>query len=156
MAYPQIVRLLMDRNFREQMLASVNPRVLQHSSLADLDREYTLSEIAIITRAGPARILGLQNKGHLGVGADADICVYNPNDNFQEMFELPSMVIKGGKILVEDTEIRQTVSGKTIVASPEYDRQRDCQIEQWFDKNYSLNVEHYGVDAHRRERTETL
>ena len=156
LAYPQIVRLLMDRDFRQEMLSNVNQRVLKHSSLADLDREYTLSEIAIITRAGPARILGLKNKGHLGVGADADICVYNPSDNFQEMFELPTMVIKGGKILVEDTEIRQTVSGKTIAVGPDYDRQRDSEIERWFDANYSLNASHYGIDSHRRGRIETL
>lgn len=145
LAYPQIVRLLMDRDFRADMLSHVNKRVLKHSSLADLDREYTLSEIAIITRAGPARILGLKNKGHLGIGADADICVYNPSENYQEMFELPNMVIKAGQILVHDTEIRQTVSGKTIVARPDYDRQRDTEIENWFNKNYSLNSDHYGI-----------
>ena len=43
-------------------------KVREQSELAGLDRQYTLSEIAIITRAGPARILGLKNKGHLGPG----------------------------------------------------------------------------------------
>ena len=147
LAYPQIVRLLMDKAFRREMLSKVNQRVLKHSSLADLDREYTLSEIAIITRAGPARILGLRNKGHLGIGADADICVYDPNENYQRMFELPRMVIKAGRILVDDTEIRQTVSGRTIVASPDYDHQRDAEIERWFRQNYSLSADHYGIDA---------
>lgn len=147
LAYPQIVRLLMDKAFRRETLSRVNQRVLNLTKLADLDREYSLSEIAIITRAGPARILGLANKGHLGVGADADVCVYNPNDDFQKMFELPFMVIKAGRILVEDTEIRQTVSGKTIVASPDYDRQRDAEIEEWFNRNYSLNSAHYGISS---------
>ena len=51
---------------------------LAGSALADgLSREYTLNEIAIITRAGPARLLGLRHKGHLGVGADADVTVYS-------------------------------------------------------------------------------
>jgi formylmethanofuran dehydrogenase subunit A len=147
LAYPQIVRLLMDRAFREEMLSKVNKRVLKHSSLADLDREYSLNEIAVITRAGPARCLGLVNKGHLGIGADADICVYDPNPDYQAMFELPRMVIKAGQILVDDTEIRQTVSGKTIVANPNYDQQRDDQIETWFDQHYSLSADSYGVDA---------
>ncbi len=150
LAYPQIVRLLMDRDYRQELLSLVNHRVLQHSCLADLDREYSLSEIAIITRAGPARILGLVNKGHLGVGADADICVYNPNDNFQRMFELPILVIKAGQVLVEDTEIRKTVSGKTLVANPEYDRHRDGEIEEWFNRNYSLNSVHYGIRGHQQ------
>ena len=62
LAYPQIVRLLMDRAYRTEKLAEVNRKVLRHCSLADLDREYSLGEIAIITRAGPARILGLTEK----------------------------------------------------------------------------------------------
>ena len=33
--------------------------------------------ICIITRAGPAKCLGLKDKGHLGVGADADVTVYD-------------------------------------------------------------------------------
>jgi formylmethanofuran dehydrogenase subunit A len=145
LAYPQIIRLLMDREFRREMIAQLNPAVLQHSCLADLDREYSLSEIAVITRAGPARILGLKNKGHLGVGADADICVYEPDPNYQRMFELPRIVIKGGKILVEDSEIRQTVEGKTLMANPSYDRNRNESIERWFSSHYSLQSEHYGI-----------
>src|SRR5207302_1020856 len=73
LAYPEIVQLLMDRTYRQEVLKRVHPRVLQRSTLKDLDREYTLNEIAIITRAGPARMLGLTQKGHLGPGADADI-----------------------------------------------------------------------------------
>ena len=156
LAYPQIVRLLMDRAFREETLAQVNPRVLNHTSLADLTREYTLGEIAIITRAGPARILGLKTKGHLGVGADADVCVYNPSRNYEEMFALPWMVIKAGRILVEDTEIRQTVSGKTLVASPEFDKQRATDIEGWFSSHYSINVDHYGISGQEFPRIQSV
>ncbi len=52
LAYPQIIRLLMDRNYRRDMLKKCSPKVIERSMLADLDREYTLNEIAIITRAG--------------------------------------------------------------------------------------------------------
>ena len=156
LAYPHIIRLLMDRSFREETLAGVNQRVLKHSNLPDLDREYTLGEIAVITRAGPARILGLANKGHLGVGADADICVYNPSSNYEEMFALPRMVIKAGHILVDDTEIRQTVSGKTLTAAPRYDRQRDNLIENWFNDHYSLNVKNFGVSENESRLQESV
>lgn len=145
LAYPQIIRLLMDASYRAEMLTQVNPGVLDHSQLADLSREYTLNDIAIITRAGPAKILGLKNKGHLGVGADADICLYSPDENFETMFALPWMVIKDGKTLVEDTEIRQTVSGKTLTAAPTYDADRNDAIEAWFDEEYSIPVEQFGV-----------
>ncbi|MCI0464067.1 MAG: amidohydrolase family protein, partial [Gemmataceae bacterium] len=78
MMYPRLIRLLMDREFRNQEIQKVNQKAIRHTVLADkLDREYTLEEIAIVTRAGPARALGLKYKGHLGVGADADITIYD-------------------------------------------------------------------------------
>ena len=152
LAYPQIVRLLMDRAYRLEMLSRVNPRVLQHSTLKDLDREYSLGEIAIITRAGPARILGLANKGHLGITADADITVYTPDENYEKMFSLPYLVIKGGEVVVQDTEIIGSARGKTILACVEYDEQRDGQIEGWFDNHYSIKAANYGIRPGEFER----
>ncbi len=66
----------------------MNQKLLAGSALADgISREYTLNEIAIVTRAGPARLLGLRDKGHLGVGADADVTVYVPDDgDWSRMF----------------------------------------------------------------------
>src|SRR5207253_1888196 len=54
LAYPKIIRLLMDRTYRQDVLKTVHEGVIKRSVLGDLDREYTLSEICIITRAGPA------------------------------------------------------------------------------------------------------
>ncbi len=68
LAYPQIIRLLMDRTYRQDMLKTVPRKVREQSALAGLDRQYSLSEIAIITRAGPARILGLEAQGPLRPG----------------------------------------------------------------------------------------
>ena len=69
LAYPQIIHLLMDRTYRAGDAEDASTRACcERSTLTDLDREYTLNEIAIITRAGPARILGLKHKGHLGAG----------------------------------------------------------------------------------------
>src|SRR5207244_10461803 len=121
LAYPQIIRLLMDRTYRQDMLKTVPSQVREQSVLRELDREYSLSEIAIITRAGPARILGLKHKGHLGPGADADITIYTPNDNKQTMFEMPRVVIKRGEIVIEDTELRSTPEGRTLHVEPASD-----------------------------------
>ena len=63
-SYPALIQLLMDRTCRDEELKRVNQRLLAGSALADgLSREYTLNEIAIITRAGPARLLGLRARG---------------------------------------------------------------------------------------------
>src|SRR5438445_11698212 len=107
LAYPEIVQLLMDRNYRREALKRVHPRVLQRCTLKDLDREYSLAEIAIITRAGPARILGLRHKGHLGPGADGDVTIYTPGADRKAMFEMPRFVIKAGEVVVEQGEIRR-------------------------------------------------
>ncbi|MGN6867362.1 MAG: formylmethanofuran dehydrogenase subunit A [Solirubrobacteraceae bacterium] len=78
LSYPKLIRLLMDRAFREDQMGRANHKAITRTALPDgLDREYTLNEIAIITRAAPARRLGLRDKGHLGIGADADVTIYH-------------------------------------------------------------------------------
>ena len=146
LAYPQIIRLLMDRTYRRDVLRSCHPKVMERSSLGDLDREYTLGEIAIITRAGPAQMLGLTDKGHLGPGAAADITIYTPDANQETMFELPRMVIKAGEVVVEQGEIRSAPTGDTLHVDVPYDRDVESDIQSWFEENYSVNFQNYGVD----------
>jgi formylmethanofuran dehydrogenase subunit A len=145
LAYPQIIRLLMDRSYREEVLKDVHPAVRERSQLADLTRTYSLNEIAIITRAGPARILGLKNKGHLGPGADADITIYTPHENKETMFSLPRYVIKAGRILVEEGDIREEHFGKTLHVAPEYDPAAEQHIGEWFEQFYSIRFRNYPV-----------
>lgn len=147
LAYPEIVQLLMDRTYRQEILKRVHPRVLERSVLKDLDREYSLYEIAIITRAAPARILGLPHKGHLGPGADADITIYTPGPDRRAMFELPRFVIKAGEVLVEQGEVRQDRYGTTLHVAPAYDAERVADIRKWFESYYTIQFANYPVDA---------
>ena len=111
LAYPELIRLLMDRAYRDERLKKVNERYLVGSALADgIAREYRLNEIAIITRAGPARLLGLRDKGHLGVGADADVTVYQPDADRARTFSTPRYVLKGGVLVVEEGHLRRAPS----------------------------------------------
>ena len=145
LAYPQIIRLLMDAAYRRDALARCPAAVRERCTLADLDREYTLGEIAVITRAGPARALGLKQKGHLGVGADADVTIYTPDDNYETMFALPRMVIKGGETIVDQGEIRATPDGVAIHNAPAFDAERLPQLEAWFNDHYSLRFKNYAL-----------
>ncbi len=154
LAYPQIIRLLMDREYRSEALESVHPTVRVKSLLRHLDREYTLNEIATITRAAPARMLGLSHKGHLGPGADADITIYAPQENKQTMFALPRYVIKAGRVLVEDGDVREHVLGKTIHADVAYDRQQVEQIARWFDTRYAMRFGNYQIQPEELTRAE--
>ena len=146
LAYPEIVQLLMDRTYREEILKRVPEKVLRHSQLKDLRREYTLNEIAIITRASPARMLGLKNKGHLGAGADADITIYTPSADKKAMFEMPRYVIKAGRIVVEKGEIREDLQGSTFHVEPAYDAERMPDIKKWFESFYTIQFANYPVD----------
>ena len=146
LAYPQIIRLLMDREFRRERIAEINPRVLQHSPLAEMDREYSLAEIAIITRAAPARMLGMKDKGHLGIGADADITVYNPDPNFEQMFQLPWLVVKGGGVVLHDGNLGSPNLGKTYAVLPARDNARDDRVTDWLSERYSFDARHFGID----------
>ena len=56
----------MDRNYRREVLKRLPDKVKERCTLPDLEREYSLYEIAIITRAGPARMLGLTAQGASG------------------------------------------------------------------------------------------
>ena len=138
----------MDRTYRQEVLKRVHPRVLERSVLKDLDREYTLQEIAIITRASPARILGLKNKGHLGVGADADVAIYTPSSDRRAMFELPRFVIKAGEVVVEQGEVRAEKYGPTLHAKTEYDEGVVPDIKKWFESFYTIQFANYPVDEH--------
>lgn len=145
LAYPQIIKLLMDRTYRQDVMKQVHPAVRERSVLADLTREYTLNEIAIITRAAPARMLGLRNKGHLGPGADADVTIYSPHEDKERMFELPKYVLKAGYVIIENAEMRTPQDGKTLYVAPEYDIDLEANIRDWFEQFYSVRFRNYPV-----------
>ena len=152
LAYPQIIRFLMDRTYRQDIMKTVHPAVREGSALADMDREYSLREIAIITRAGPAKLLGLKNKGHLGSGADADITIYTPHENQELMFQLSRYVIKSGRVLVEHGELREPCDGKTLYVAPEFDASIETAIAEWFEQFYTIRFRNYPVsDEYLRE-----
>jgi formylmethanofuran dehydrogenase subunit A len=144
-AYPEIIALLMSRDYRREVLKRLPQKLIGRCFLPELDREYTLSEIAIITRAGPARMLGLKHKGHLGVGADADITVYTPSQNIREMFELPRWVFKAGKLIVDQGEIREVPFGPTLSVRPSYDEGMIPKWRDWFEGHYSLQFRNFAV-----------
>jgi formylmethanofuran dehydrogenase subunit A len=149
--YPEIIRLLMDAEFRKEQIKKLPEEAQKRIVLADLDREYTLLEIAIITAAGPARALGLSQKGHLGVGADADLTLFHEKpEGF--MFEYPRYVIKGGEVVVEDGEIRGGGQGRQFIVQPSFDGQIEAYLRPLFQKVYTISFDNYPVEMERIPR----
>ena len=146
LSYPKLIRLLMDRAYREDQLGRANQRAIRRTALLDgVDREYTLNEIATITRAGPARRLGLRDKGHLGVGADADVTIYHDRADREEMFATPRYVIKGGEVVVEDGELRRTDDGLLFSSRAGFDPEVNRVLEPLFGERYTVSFGHYPV-----------
>ncbi len=150
MSYPDLIRLLMDRAYRDERLKRVNQKMLAGSALADgLAREYTLNEIAIITRAGPARQLGLRHKGHLGAGADADITIYSRDADYAKMFSTPRYVLKAGTLVVEEGQLRRAPAGKRIFVQPGYDSSLLRDLGKYFASYSSMQLANYPVTGLR-------
>lgn len=144
--YPWIIKLLMDKSFRAEMLKRVHNRVMPETILKALDREYTLYEIAIISRAGPARALGLKHKGHLGIGADADITIYSKDSDKEQMFEHPVYVIKAGETVLRDGEIVYSPDGKTLFVVPPDVGEMDPTFKTEFENYYTIRYQNFPID----------
>ena len=150
LSYPALIQLLMDKSVRDERLKQVNPKLLAGSALADgLSREYTLNEIAIITRAGPARLLGLKHKGHLGVGADADVTVYSRDSDIARMFASPRFVLKGGTLIVEEAQLRRAPAGRRLRLAPGYDNSLLPDLRGYFESYSTVSFANYPVQELR-------
>jgi formylmethanofuran dehydrogenase subunit A len=146
LSYPTLIQLLMDRNARDEQLKLVNQKLLVGTALADgIAREYTLNEIAIITRAGPARLLGLTQKGHLGVGADADVTVYSRDADIARMFSTPRYVVKSGRLVVEEGQLRRAPQGRRLHIRPGFDDAMLGDLRRFFDSYSTVRFENYPV-----------
>ena len=145
LSYPRLIALLMDRGLRADVWKTVPESVRARVGLTELTREYSLADVAVVTRAGPARMLGLSNKGHLGPGGDADVTVYTPGADKERMFAFPRWVIKAGDVVVEDGEVRSSGFGKTLHVEPEFDVGVVPKIACEFEQTSSISFANFGV-----------
>jgi formylmethanofuran dehydrogenase subunit A len=144
-SYPHLIRLLMDRSFRDEQLAKLHPDVAANCALRSITRELSLDEIAILTRAAPARLLGLTNRGHLGIGAAADIAVYRIDANREAMFSAPEHVFKDGVQVARAGRITATPVGGTHFVEPGYDRAIETTLRRHWRSHGSIHFEHAAI-----------
>jgi formylmethanofuran dehydrogenase subunit A len=149
--YPEIIELLMRADIRKEALKKLPAGIKGKITLPEIDREYTLLDVATAMSAGPARALGLHHKGNLSVGSDADLVVYDHNENVAQMFSHPRYVIKGGEIVLEDGEIREAPQGREFLVRPHCDPGIDAFIRPLFEDCYTMQFENYPVELERIE-----
>jgi formylmethanofuran dehydrogenase subunit A len=146
-SYPHLIRLLMDKGFRNEKLAQIHPDAAAHSQLASLNREYSLYEIAIMTRAAPARSLGLADRGHLGIGAAADITVYRDDPDREKMFRAPEYVFKDGELVARAGRIVKVVRGATHVVRPDFDRGIEKRLQDYFERYHTIRFDNFPIST---------
>ena len=152
--YPEIIELLMCADHRTECLKQLPDKIKGRIKLPEIDREYTLYDVATAMSAGPARALGLKSKGNLGVGCDADLVIYEEDDSVVQMFSHPRYVIKAGEVVVEDGDIRETPQGREFLVNPNYDPSTDDFIQPLFEDCYTMSFENYPVELERVEGAE--
>jgi formylmethanofuran dehydrogenase subunit A len=157
--YPEVITLLMSRAKREAEMATLHEQLPNRTTLPAIEREMDWTEIAIMTRAAPARILGLTDKGHLGVGADGDVSIYSirPEDVdaardhalVKKALSSALYTIKGGVVVAKEGRILAAPEGRTYwvdATVPDADHDRLMpEIEDKFAKYYSVQLSNYAV-----------
>lgn len=144
-SYPHLIRLLMDKSFRDEKLAGIDPVAASLSTLGSISREYSLYEIAILTRAAPAKTLGMKNHGHLSPGAVADVVVYREDANREAMFEKPELVFRRGERVVKDGRIEKVVWGDVHVVKPDYDRGIEQKLMEYHQRYQTIHPKHVRI-----------
>ena len=143
--YPQLFRLLMDYEYRLACLERIHPDVVAMTLLKDLKKEFSLYEIAVMTRTAAANLLGLYDRGHLAPGAIADIAVYTCQDNKEAMFDRAALVFKNGRLVVRDGEVVEHIRGTAQMIYPSYNPGIKRTIKNHFDRFYSLSLENFTI-----------
>jgi formylmethanofuran dehydrogenase subunit A len=138
-AYPDLLALLMDRSLRAQHIETLPKEAMAVTTLGSITREYSLTEIAIMTRAAPARLLGLADRGHLGPGARADVAVYRPQSDVAAMFRDAALVLKDGVPVIRDGVPVGRAFGRALAVRPAFDEVADRRLAAFYDQIYGVS-----------------
>ena len=158
--YPKIIAWLISKKARMATLKRCNKKSQRKSLLPSIKREFSLYDIAVVTRAGTAKVLGLKNKGHLGVGAEADVAIYKLNPEkvdparkyktVRKAFVNSAYTIKDGKIVAKNGEILQQVDGRTIWLDVKTTEKVtiDDELKRKFKEYWTVEYDNYPVHDH--------
>lgn len=146
--YPKILHLLMDAGERERFIAGLPKAAMALTSLPSLKREFSLNEVAIMTRAAPARLLGLSDRGHLSPGARGDVAVYADKADRTAMFEAADLVFKDGALVVRDGQLSGGWRfGRAETVEPVFDKAIVRRVDRYLDDNWGASSAALSVPA---------
>jgi len=119
----EIATWLTSKKARNQFIEDMNQEFVKNNSLQKHDESLSFNDFVILSRASPAKSLGLGDiKGNLGTDSDADINILNINLNETDISQEPEKlksalnnieyVLKAGKIIKNNDKIDLTPQGK--------------------------------------------
>ena len=146
-AYPQVIEWLMSRSARQEMLKRIHPAGIHKTGLASVEREFSLGEIFAMTSWGPAKALGLIDRGHLGIGALADLRCYRKLANLRDMFTRPAWVMRRGRMVVQEGRLATPEGSGLLVVRPAWDEGRRPRLLAAMADLVSVPVQDYGLGA---------
>ena len=138
----------MSADERARWLERIPEASRQTSNLASITRELTFSEIAIMTRGGPARLLGLTDHGQLGEGAVGDVAVYREQADKTSMFRSADLVFKNGELVVRDGEVVNVTWGQAFQVAPNFDAAIERRLQGFYDRYYGISPSSFGVPGY--------
>ncbi|MCD5425189.1 MAG: formylmethanofuran dehydrogenase subunit A [Methanosarcinaceae archaeon] len=159
--YPYIYHWLMSEKARMDVAENVHPWAIKRTGLGGIDKEYDFNELIISTVAGPAIAMGVsKTEGHLGVGAEANVIVWDVNPLEFDFSKDPTAkeklsemlyTIKKGKIVVKDKEIVDITNEKIDYATPlsldkELEKLVDIETSIKFKKYYTIQNQNFSID----------
>ncbi|MFA9474405.1 MAG: formylmethanofuran dehydrogenase subunit A [Filomicrobium sp.] len=144
-SYPDLIAQLMDRSARQAVMDQLPKEALEVSALASMNREYSLRDIAVMTRQAPARLLGLTDRGHLKPGAVADVSVYRESPDKAAMFRRATHVTKDGTFIVRNGQLAAPRYGRTLSVAPKYDKAIVPHVGEAYDRRWGLPPETFNV-----------
>ncbi|MFX1337251.1 MAG: amidohydrolase family protein [Promethearchaeota archaeon] len=120
---PEIATWLLSKDARDKFMTGMNKEFLTNNVLQNIDKVLTFSEFIILTRASPAKSLGLGNiKGSLRLSADADVNILDLNideldistdyEKLKNALSNIEYVIKSGEIIKHKDKINLNHQGK--------------------------------------------
>ena len=116
--------------------------------LAEIEREYTLAEIAIMTRAAPAKLLGLADRGDLSPGEIADVAVYRAGEEGSALFGKAAFLYKDGHLVVRDGSVVSRRMGRTLTLDTKADPAMTRRLERYYDDTYGIPTRWFQVPEH--------
>ena len=161
---PEIVTWLVSKDARENFMKDMNNEFLNNNSLSNNDKVLNFSEFVCLTRASPAKSLGLTNiKGNLGSNADGDLNILDININEIDISKNPEKlkralsnieyVVKSGKIIKKQKEINLNPNGLIFWSSGKAEvKERDFVISKkndFYQKYSSMFYNSYKISINK-------